>query len=323
MPPPTPLCKPPTAPCAAIDAMLPFLNEPPDYVALCNGAVKQNGAGVIIAILHYPPFTSAIVGTWSMAQMLPSSANWAHYLGLLNLTFSDQADFACITDQSGFPSLLSDALQLPSSAWDVSAGAKAFHSFANAIVAIDHNRQELCCKHEAKAVHKCHAQDHNMAMAGLSPTPSAKCKANTELDGKHKPKKIKVTLLVANYKSGSETALLLLGQVDATLKAVSLADGDESVPHEDLKKQCRAVELAAQQQLHLLDLSLQTYKLIATHFAHLDKALASPDIDLAGLLLNALNVSFESTPEESDVKLATSPIDEPKSSLELLLTPAL
>ncbi|KAG5717661.1 hypothetical protein E4T56_gene18048 [Termitomyces sp. T112] len=110
MPPPTSLCKPPTAPHAATAAMLPSPNKPPNYVALCNGTVKWNSAGIIIAILHYPPFTSAIVGAWSMAQMLPSSANWAHYLGLLNLTFSDQANFAHIADQSGFPGLLSDAL---------------------------------------------------------------------------------------------------------------------------------------------------------------------------------------------------------------------
>ncbi|KAG5333489.1 hypothetical protein C0989_005677, partial [Termitomyces sp. Mn162] len=149
-------------------------------------------------------------------------------------------------------------------------------------------------------------------MAGLSPAPSAKCKANTELNSKHKPKKVKVTPSVANYKSGSETALLLLGQVDATLKAVSLANGNESVPHKDLKKQHEAMKLAAQQQLHLLDLSLQTYKLIAACFAHFDKALASPDIDLTGSLVDALNVSFESPLKESNVELATSPIKEPK-----------
>ncbi|KNZ81077.1 hypothetical protein J132_03067 [Termitomyces sp. J132] len=188
---------------------------------------------------------------------------------------------------------------------------------------------------------KCHAQDNNVAMASSSPAPSAKCKANTELDGKHKPKKVKVTPSVstfalplifltlclssslANYKLGSKTALLLLGQVDATLEAISLTNGNESIPHKDLKKQCKAMELTAQQQLHLLDLSLQTYKLIAACLAHLNKALASPDIDLAGLLLDALNVSFESTPKEFDIKLATSPIKELKSSLELPSTPAL
>ncbi|KAG5337002.1 hypothetical protein C0989_011251 [Termitomyces sp. Mn162] len=99
--------------------------------------------------------------------------------------------------------------------------------------------------------------------------------------------------MAANYKSGSKTALLLLGQVDATLEAISLTNSNEPVPHKDLKKQCEAVELAAQQQLHLLDLSLQTYKLITAHLTCLNKVLASPDIDLAGLLLDALNVSFE------------------------------
>ncbi|KNZ72142.1 hypothetical protein J132_04423 [Termitomyces sp. J132] len=124
---------------------------------------------------------------------------------------------------------------------------------------------------------------------------------------------------LANYKLGSRAALLLLGQVDATLEAGSLANGNEPVPHEDLKKQHEAVELAAQQQLHLLNFSLQTYKLIAVCLAHLDKVLASPNVNLMDLLLDVLN----STPEESDIKLATSPIAEPKNSLELLPIPAL
>ncbi|KAG5715373.1 hypothetical protein E4T56_gene8276 [Termitomyces sp. T112] len=337
MPPPTSFHKPSTAPYATIAVILPSPNKPPNYVALCNGTVKRNGAGIIIVILHYPPFTSAIVGTWSMAQMLLSSADQAHYLGLLNL-----ANFACIANQSGFSGLLSDALRLPSSAWDVSARAKAFCSFANAIVTINNNHQKLHCKHEAEA--KCQAQDHDVAMAGSSPAPSAKHKANTEIDGKHKPKKVKVTSSVTNYKLSSETALLLSGQVNAILKAVFLADSNELVPHKDLKKQYEAVELAAQQQLHLLNLSLQIYKLIAACLTCLDKVLASPDVELTGSPLDALNVSFkmclflshyfyipplithsalQSTPEESDIKLTTSPIDEPRSSLELLSTPTL
>ncbi|KNZ72635.1 hypothetical protein J132_02228 [Termitomyces sp. J132] len=302
MPPPTSFCKPPTAPHATTAAMPPSPNEPPNYIALCN-----------------------------------------------SMTFSDQADFACIANQSGFSGLLSDTLRLPSSAWDISAGAKAFCFFANAIITINNNHQKLCCncKHEAEAKHQ--AQDNDVAMASSSPAPSAKCKANvspsahhlnilthqlntlflhltpsqTEINGKQKSKKVKVTPSVVNYRSGSKTALLILGQVNATLKAISLANGNDPVPHEDLKKQCEAMELAAQQQLHLLNLSLQTYKLIATRLTCLNKALASPDVDLAGLLLEALNVSFESTLKESDIKLATSPIKEPKSSLELPSTPTL
>ncbi|KAG5348128.1 hypothetical protein C0989_010976, partial [Termitomyces sp. Mn162] len=115
-------------------------------------------------------------------------------------------------------------------------------------------------------------------MAGSSPTPSAK--ARLILNSWQAQAQKGQGYSVANYKLGSKTALLLLGQIVATLEAVSLADGNESIPHEDLKKQHKAMELAAQQQLHLLDLSLQTYKLIATCLTCLDKALASPDIDL-------------------------------------------
>ncbi|KNZ71916.1 hypothetical protein J132_05190 [Termitomyces sp. J132] len=247
-----------------------------------------------------------------------------HHSYVFGQAFSDQADFAHIADQSGLPGLLSNTLKLPSSAWGVSAAAKAFSSFANAIVIIDNKHQELCCKSVKLRIMTLLwlltilILTHQLNTLSLHLTLS-----QTEIDGKHKPKKVKVTPSVANYKSGSKTALLLLGQVDATLEAISLTNSNEPVPHKDLKKQCEAVELAAQQQLHLLDLSLQTYKLITAHLTCLNKVLASPDIDLAGLLLDALNVSFESTPKESNIELTTSHITEPKSSLELLLTPAL
>ncbi|KAG5735689.1 hypothetical protein E4T56_gene13163 [Termitomyces sp. T112] len=140
---------------------------------------------------------------------------------------------------------------------------------------------------------------------------------------KPKPKKVKVTPSVANYKSGDKTALLLLGQIDAILEANSVVNGHSLSPCKNLKKQCEAVELAAEQQLHLLDVSLQTYKLIMACLSHLDKALAPANIDLAGLLLNMLNISFKSVPKDSDIKLANPSMSDPKGSLELLLTPIL
>ncbi|KAH0586748.1 hypothetical protein H2248_007959 [Termitomyces sp. 'cryptogamus'] len=74
-------------------------------------------------------------------------------------------------------------------------------------------------------------------------------------------------------------------------------------------------------QLHLL--ALQTYKLIMARLSRLDKALSPVDVDLAASLLDALNVSFESVPEDSDIELANPSTSDPKSSLELPLTPAL
>ncbi|KAG5350624.1 hypothetical protein C0989_010076 [Termitomyces sp. Mn162] len=77
----------------------------------------------------------------------------------------------------------------------------------------------------------------------------------TELDGKLKPIKVKVTLSIANYKPGSRTALLLLGQINAILEANLIANGPSLAPPENLKKQHKAVELSMKQQLHVLDMS--------------------------------------------------------------------
>ncbi|KAG5722762.1 hypothetical protein E4T56_gene7952 [Termitomyces sp. T112] len=177
--------------------------------------------------------------------------------------------------------------------------------FADAIILINNTHHEMQCKHELEEQKHC-AKDQDIEMLGPPTLHSSKQKANTEIDGKHKPKKVKVTPSVTNYKLGSETALLLLGQVDATLKAISLVDGNEPVPHKDFKKQYKA-----------------TYKLIAAHLTCLNKVLASPDVNPAGLLLEALNVSFESTPKESNIELTTPSTAKSQSSLELPLTPAL
>ncbi|KAG5728150.1 hypothetical protein E4T56_gene19294 [Termitomyces sp. T112] len=127
-----------------------------------------------------------------------------------------------------------------------------------------------------------------------------------------KPKKATVIPLVANYKSGGKTALLLLGQINAILEANPVVDGYSLPLHENLKKQCKAVELAVKQQIYLLDVSLQTYKLIMAHLSHLNKALAPANVNFAGLLLNMLNISFEPVPKDSNIKLANPPTSKPK-----------
>ncbi|KAG6883089.1 hypothetical protein C0992_009732, partial [Termitomyces sp. T32_za158] len=139
----------------------------------------------------------------------------------------------------------------------------------------------------------------------------------TDPEGKPKPKKVKITPSVAGYKTGGELALTLLGQIDATLEAVSLADGNGNTPREELQKQRDAVELAAQQHLHFLDTSLQTYKLIVARLSRLDKALATADVDHMGSLLDALNVLFSSSNDDSDVEFQDPPQDDSEASVEL------
>ncbi|KAG5317506.1 hypothetical protein C0989_001396, partial [Termitomyces sp. Mn162] len=84
--------------------------------------------------------------------------------------------------------------------------------------------------------------------------------------------------------------LLLLSQVNATLKTVQLADDDALLPRANLQKHREAIQFAAQQQLYSLDITLQVYKLISVCLAHLDKTLGPSDIKCTGDLLNDLQV---------------------------------
>ncbi|KNZ76293.1 hypothetical protein J132_10752 [Termitomyces sp. J132] len=125
----------------------------------------------------------------------------------------------------------------------------------------------------------------------------------TDPVGKPKPKTIKVLPAFANLKPGSKAVLSLLGQVDAALKAIQLADDGALLPRADLQQHCDAVHLATQQQLHLLNITLQTYKLILTCLIHLDKTLSPSDIEHTGGLLNGLQVSPEVIDSDSDIKI--------------------
>ncbi|KNZ72078.1 hypothetical protein J132_04359 [Termitomyces sp. J132] len=80
----------------------------------------------------------------------------------------------------------------------------------------------------------------------------------TDPVGKPKPKKIKVLPVFANLKPGSEAVLSLLSQVDTILKAIQLADNGALLPCADLQQHCDAVDLAMQQQLYLLNITVTT-----------------------------------------------------------------
>ncbi|KAG5349897.1 hypothetical protein C0989_001371 [Termitomyces sp. Mn162] len=203
-------------------------DEPPNYVSLCNGT--------------------------STAWVLPSLADQAHYLGLLNLAFSDQANFAHIANQSRLPGILSDILELPSIAWNVSAGTKAFSVFANTIVAIDNNCQELHCKQEAQVINP--KGKPKPEKSKLLPVPVSSSFFEQLLSH------TAPLLYLASHKPSSDAALALLSQVDAMLEAMLLANDPNLVSCANLKKHQEAIEFVAQQQLFFLDIALQTFKLI-------------------------------------------------------------
>ncbi|KAG5332058.1 hypothetical protein C0989_007293 [Termitomyces sp. Mn162] len=120
--------------------------------------------------------------------------------------------------------------------------------------------------------------------------------SQTKPNGKPKPKKLEVLPTFSNLKPGSEAMLLLLGQIDAALEAVQLANNDTLLPCADLQKHYDAIQLAMQQQLYLLNIALQVYKLILACLIHLNRTLGPFDVECIGDLLNNLQVSSEVFP---------------------------
>ncbi|KAG6881644.1 hypothetical protein C0993_000603 [Termitomyces sp. T159_Od127] len=185
----------------------------------------------------------------------------------------------------------------------------AFFTFADAIIAIDDHQ---CEAHRQEEEHRRRADDNiNMLafklglLAHQVDTLSLSLCSQADPEPKPRTKKPKITPAFAPHKPGSDVALSLLAQVNTALEAVQLADDGDQVPRAELQKHRNAVDQAAQRQLYLLDIALQTFCAISDRHARLDKALGLTKVDHAGSLLDALNVSFDSSnevPDDSDVK---------------------
>ncbi|KNZ82153.1 hypothetical protein J132_06720 [Termitomyces sp. J132] len=302
---------------------------------------------------------AAIIGLCNTVAAFSSTpADHARYLGSIGWNFVDQADFPLLANQKGLYNALSTTLDvLNHHAATDSAAVNSIFVFADAIIKTEDNHHELQHQCEAATKQCCKHEDHDIEMLTSHLNLLAYCfdtlnlflsSLQSELDSKSKPKKIKITpsvgsfspslfpslililpIALANYKPSRKTALLLLGQIDTLFEAHSVIDGHNLAPLKDLKKQRDVVELAVEQQLHLLDTTLQMYKLIVAHLSHLDKALSPINIDLASSLLTTLNISFEvyffslPLPKDSNVEPANPLAAEPQNSLELLVTPAL
>ncbi|KAG5717555.1 hypothetical protein E4T56_gene2257 [Termitomyces sp. T112] len=218
--------KPLTTPCTA--AALPVaLSELLNHVALFDCPIEWSASDTVVTILHYPAFASTLLGCISTAKALPiGAADHTCFISMVNLAFANQANFPHIAEQQGLFNTLSSLTQskiLDQSIGDTSAPAKAFFTFANAIIAI----QGHCCEACQKELQE------------------------TDPKGKPHAKKIKVLSSVTSHKVGSEAALALLSQVYA-----ALAEDDSSVSCADLQKHCDAIDLDVQQQLYALNLLL-------------------------------------------------------------------
>ncbi|KAG6893787.1 hypothetical protein C0992_008633 [Termitomyces sp. T32_za158] len=299
---------------------------PPDFYSLLNKSVKRDAHRVILAVLQRPNFAHAAIGLCNTAKAFPGTpADRARFLSTVGWHFADQADFPVLADQKGLPESFSIILPLlDRRAAKESPDVKAFFTLADAIVAIEAGRREARQKELEEARRR--AQDKDVVMLAskldlisrrLDTLTLTLVPPQTEPKGKPRAKKIKVLPTLTSLKLGSDAVLALLGQVDTALEALPSAAVNDDAARADLQKQREAVEIAAQQQLHALDISFQTFKFISERLSRLDTALGPSDVDQAGSLLNALNVSFSSSNDDSDIEFQDPPQDESEISVEL------
>ncbi|KAG5715758.1 hypothetical protein E4T56_gene13723 [Termitomyces sp. T112] len=301
MPPTSPFCKLPTVPHAA--AALPTApSEPPNHVTLFNFPVKCSASDVIVVVLHYPALASTFLGCISAAKvLLLGAADHTCFTSTVNLTFADQADFPWIAEQQGLFDTLFSLIKsniLDQFVGKNSAPTKSFFTFADTIITIEGCHCDACQKELQELCH--HVKDTNVRMIASKLDLLAHCLDDLTIshtpiqadpEGKPRAKKIKVLPLATSHKVSSEAALALLSQVNAALDAIALAKDDTSVSHANLQKHCDAINLAAQQQLYALDLSLQTFKLISACLQCLDRVLGPFKVDQTSNLFTKLQVS--------------------------------
>ncbi|KAG6893325.1 hypothetical protein C0992_010463 [Termitomyces sp. T32_za158] len=261
----------------------------------------------------------------------------------MQLRFADQADFMRISEQRILVEALSATLPvIDRRVGDDAPDVKSFISFADAILQLETNRREVQRKHELEERQRHQHAEQDVDMAGPSPTKPIKRKANvstahrfsvlserldlltlavlsalqTEPTSKPRAKKLKIDPAAAVHKPGSDAMLSLLNQVDSVLEPAQLAD-DASAARGDLEKHCEAVDLAAQQQLYHLDISLQTFRLLSDRLARLTKALGPSEVEQTGSLLHVLQVSSETPEEDSDIEFQDPPPEDSEDAVEV------
>ncbi|KAG6892851.1 hypothetical protein C0992_012214 [Termitomyces sp. T32_za158] len=137
--------------------------------------------------------------------------------------------------------------------------------------------------------------------------------------GKPRSKKLRIDPAAAVHKPAM---LSLLNQVDSVLENAQLAD-DASTVRSDLEKHHEAVDLAVQQQLYHLDISLQTFQLLSDRLARLTKALGPSEVDQTGSLLHALQVSTETPADDSDIEFQEPNVEDSEDAVDIQAASAL
>ncbi|KAG5351012.1 hypothetical protein C0989_008318 [Termitomyces sp. Mn162] len=119
----------------------------------------------------------------------------------------------------------------------------------------------------------------------------------------------------ANHKPRSNAVLSLLGQVNTALKALKSSDDMATVPYVKLQKQCKAMDSTIQQQLFILNIALQTFKLVSNCLDYLNKALGPSDINKTSDLLNDPQVAPKIVNFNSNIEFMGPPSDNSHSAM--------
>ncbi|KAG6914156.1 hypothetical protein DXG01_002048 [Tephrocybe rancida] len=265
---------------------------PVDYFGLVEHSVIRDPQFWIKAIKSYPNFAEGFIR------------------GSMELVFSDQGDFHCITEQAGlFLALCSAKEMIDRSGLKPFGSLKHFCTFMDAILKIikdnraaqaahDHANENLLCLHQDKKREECHAHeadcDSDVEMTNVDlllildhldnlTLSVAKLKSGTE--DSPSPKKPKVSPSISSYCPGNSFALSLVKDMDTMLETSG------KVSKEMLKDYLVVLEQAACQQLFTLDIAQQICKQLVDHHEAVRAALYDQDLEKAGFLIRDLQVS--------------------------------
>ncbi|KAG6894752.1 hypothetical protein C0992_004835 [Termitomyces sp. T32_za158] len=266
----------------------------------------------IKAVKHFPSMAEALVKLMDEARSQGTNVQATRFVGMSNLSFSDQADFDRIADQvvlfaplQGFQDKVADrSLSLH--------GVTLWNKFADAIVKIVLDR---CAVQAARAraiatqkrpaidVRRTHERPSDSELDRSAPVLSL---------GKHNADD------VTTYRPGSSAAFKLIKQTDDFLGQHG------SLSKEQLTEYAQVLEQTAYFQLFSLDIAFQACKQLLDRRKRLRAAIDNGDVATTSVLIHDLQVSEVSKPiivdDRSDMEVGPIvPADEVAAAIEATL----
>ncbi|KAG6871859.1 hypothetical protein C0992_010223 [Termitomyces sp. T32_za158] len=260
----------------------------------------------IKAVKHFPSMAEALVKLMDEARSQGTNAQATRFVGMSDLSFTDQADFERIADQAA---LFAPLHLFQDKVVDRSLtlrGITLWNKFADAIVKIVLDRRAVqAARARAIATQKRPAADVRRTRERPSdPEPDrsapvlslGKRKADdANLDDPSEAKKSKTMFpstlpSVPTYRPGSSAAFKLIKQTDDFLGQHG------SLSKEQLTEYAQVLEQTAYFQLFSLDIAFQACKQLLDRRERLRAAVDDGEVATTGVLIRDLQVSEVSKP---------------------------